>query len=425
MRTVKAKSPARTTLPAFWKQDVKRKPSRTKRTKRDRKEQMRKAAERRRREKSTAITNKPQLPLGMLPSSAVMFRFLHSRQPGSGLLPQLPAEVVNLIASMLARSNVCNVRLACKELESKTFYTFKQYFYEVGFMHSKYAFDAMVAMSKSRMAQYVRTLGLGPPSNDMGQIRFLKKDNAPTAKMVIVRANMLKYRKENEEMRTTKRDAVYIAATLKGLTAVTTLKFLEPSWRRGAQIDGTTSFGEYYHWNSVNGAIAKFTPVLLSKAQSLSRLVHITLLVNETSPIRLQCIDVGLKHSPTALYDDRYLTGFDAKSWRILLRLAALLTNIHALELTGLHIKSYFLQVALATFKQPLRSLKLRDVKLIDFEWVELFIWLHNNLTHLEEMELANSKQGAVDDTTLRCGNKELMDVYFNQVISSFVRYEI
>jgi hypothetical protein len=244
----------------------------------------------------------PKTTPGVKPSSAFLLRFVRGRKPGMGILPAMPAELVQMIATFLPTKALGNLRLACKELESKTFWYFaREYFNEVKFTHSQYALQALLDLSNSRMGPYVRNLGLGPPSNDQGKIYFSKEPSVPDKKKSVVE-QMSAYAEENRIMRLFGQDMVMIENILRNLSGVTTLAFINPCrgpiscrMHRSYGLDYCAKLGEGF---------AHFDDVPLDATQSMARLFSITLQAAETAKADIQCIDYSMVHLPGYYYDD-------------------------------------------------------------------------------------------------------------------------
>lgn len=93
----------------------------------------------------------------------------HDEKPHTRLLLSLPVELMVMTAQHLSKSDLCSFRISCKGVEDKTFRHFAaKYFSEKCFMPSSYGLRGLVAMSRSRLAPYIQTLGLGPATNEIG-----------------------------------------------------------------------------------------------------------------------------------------------------------------------------------------------------------------------------------------------------------------
>ena len=165
-------------------------------------------------------------------------------------LPHLPAELVDTIAISLTTSDLGNLRLTCKDVECKTRYRFcHENFSEKRFMHSNYAFERLVKISKSRMAQYVRTLHLGPPSCDHGEIRYFddldeeKRIDEDTRNKITQKLRASAH--ENRIMKAFGEDAKMLLSAFKGLRNLVDLIFvsLDDIDEKGL------SFGELFPWD--------------------------------------------------------------------------------------------------------------------------------------------------------------------------------
>jgi hypothetical protein len=251
----------------------------------------------------------------------VLFRFLKGRKLGTGILPAMPAELIQTVASFLPMPALGNLRLACKELEAKILWYFATtYFREMKFMHSEYALEALVAISKSRMAQYVQTLGLGPPSNDQSVVVF--NDEAP--KSTIVRQEittaLYRYADENRTMRAFGHDAAMIQTALENLPAVTKIHLIAPHTDCDCGCihaipyseNPVPSYGERYLFQSLGSGKAGFAPIMLDSSQSLARLLHIALSSAQAANLQLENVEACPTTCPPEYMNECRMTGFAA-----------------------------------------------------------------------------------------------------------------
>jgi hypothetical protein len=263
------------------------------------------------------VDTAPHTPLGVTPSSAILSRLLNGCRPGNGILTRLPSELIQSIATHLPMPALGHLRLTCKELESKILWHFaKTYFREMKFMHSKYALDALVAMSNSRMAKYVRTLALGPPSNDQG-IVFFGGGNAPKtpSRRQRIMSAMYNYAAENRTMRAFGHDAAMIQTALGNLPAVTKLEFLGPKQECACPFcTPTNSYGERHLVEAIGEGKAGFAPIVLDASQSIPRLMHIALEAAQSVGLQLECIDARTTHFPDEYVEECQKTGFGSYS---------------------------------------------------------------------------------------------------------------
>jgi hypothetical protein len=214
----------------------------------------------------------------------------------------MPTELVQMIAALLPMVDLGNLRLSCRELESKTFWHLtKTYFTEVKFMHSNYALQQLFEMSLSRMGQYVRTLGLGPPSDDQGRVEFHREPVTAKKRQEILN-RMHEYAEENHAMRLSGDDATMLHLILRNLNGVTALTFINPC-DEGPQCDTHRSYGQHYLSETLGEHYAKFRPVPLDATQSVARLFSITLQAAQTVQLNISSIDYGLEHLPNYYHD--------------------------------------------------------------------------------------------------------------------------
>jgi len=262
----------------------------------------------------TLVNKAPRLALGVTPSSAALSRFLKGRKPSSSILPHMPAELVQTIASFLPMPALGNLRLTCKELEVKILWYFaKTYFREMKFMHSKYALEALVAMSKSRMAQYVQKLALGPPSNDQSVVIFSGQEPKSAAVRQQITRALYRYAEENRTMRAFGHDAAMIQTAFQNLSAITKMEFLAPTQDCVCPFcSPLSSYGERHLIESVGGGKAGFAPTVLDSSQSLGRLLHITLSAAQSAGLKLECVDARTTPFPDEYTEESQKTGFAA-----------------------------------------------------------------------------------------------------------------
>ena len=87
----------------------------------------------------------------------------NSIKPQMSRLFQLPVELVEIITSFLPPEDLFNLRLTCHELSTKTFHYFTQEHFTIKqFFPSVYGLEALLAISKSRLRESLRTVVLGP-----------------------------------------------------------------------------------------------------------------------------------------------------------------------------------------------------------------------------------------------------------------------
>ncbi|KAF2878459.1 hypothetical protein BDV95DRAFT_557520 [Massariosphaeria phaeospora] len=222
--------------------------------------------------------------------------FVRGRKPGTGPLLQLSTEIIEAISAYLSIDALENLRLACRELEYKTQrHIGRTYFQAIKFMPSRYALKVLVALSKSRMARYVKTLALGPPSNDLGFVRFPPGNNLSTASQSRIESNMFNYSEENRMMRTLGEDAGMINTALQNLHGITKLVFLDPSFNSCHPTPSPSgSYGEHYLHEKVGAGSAKFDTSATDATQSMARLFLVTLHAAESAALPVQCITMKL-----------------------------------------------------------------------------------------------------------------------------------
>ncbi|KAF2688726.1 hypothetical protein K458DRAFT_151736 [Lentithecium fluviatile CBS 122367] len=205
-----------------------------------------------------------------------------------------------------------NFRLACKELENKILWYFvKEYFHEMKFMHSKFALEALVAVSKSRMALYVGTLVLGPASNDQGTVSFNGQQPKSPARREQILSALYHYAEENRTMRAFGHDAEMIQTAFHGLSSVTKVEFQGPRKECACiSCSPLESYGERHLFESVGAGKASFVPSYLDASQSFARLLHITLSAAQSAGIQLEYVDARTTRFPQEHMEEIQKTGF-------------------------------------------------------------------------------------------------------------------
>ncbi|KAF2796610.1 hypothetical protein K505DRAFT_334999 [Melanomma pulvis-pyrius CBS 109.77] len=394
---------------------------------------------------------------GAKPPSTFLVRFLMGRKLGSGILPHMPCELVEMIAVQLPMNDLGNLRLVCRELESKTLWYFANtYFTEVKFMPSKYALRALQAMSESRMSKYVRTLALGPPPNDQGNIVFLGGDIVSPSEQEEIISQMWKYSEENRQMRNWGEDADMIYKSLQNLHHITTLNFIDAS--RWGSCPIHVSYGGHYMHKKVGAGLGVFQPVTLDSTQSLARIFSITLRAAQAANLNVERIDAHMTDIPQSV-DEHIMNGFSAcaldfpivqqidssvssffanlsvlkiniafkgdaypqggrehfldrfttfislaTSIRTLgitftvgvgsmelleqLTYSGALKNIKKLELAGVSVTSGVLFFILEPLRSNLCGLSMNELLLLDGAYIELLVWLRDNMSLLMEIDM-------------------------------------
>lgn len=189
----------------------------------------------------------------------------------------------------------------------------------------------MVALSKSRMAPYVRSLGVGPPSNDQGPIKFSEKvTNKDTQDKI--RTRMLSYAEDNQHMRCLGDDFVMIRTAFQNMQNITKLAFLEDS---NAANDGLCEHHDHDRlrniypkwrgpdptpcgWNhkhvKVCSKLAWFHPIKLDANQSMARIFLIGLEAADRAGLKIESIDSGMGQNPGTRRGATVANGFNKMS---------------------------------------------------------------------------------------------------------------
>ena len=134
---------------------------------------------------------------------------------------QLPVELVEIIASFLPPKDLFNLRLTCHELSSKTFHYFTQEHFTIKqFFPSLYGLEALLAISKSRLRESLRTVVLG--HHDFNST--VLPTTARYEEMKQSRQDYFRYVNENQYMTQTGLDAIILQEAFANLPNCSTLE---------------------------------------------------------------------------------------------------------------------------------------------------------------------------------------------------------
>lgn len=162
---------------------------------------------------------------------------------------QLPVELVEIITSFLPPEDLFNLRLTCHELSTKTFHYFTQEHFTIKkFFPSRYGLEALLAISKSRLRESLRTVVLGP--HDLNPTYFAgrakdEKRNKQTLQGYFCYVN------ENLYMTETGLDAIILQEAFANLPNCCALEIRDYSRltigadERGGDVHPLSSYGQY------------------------------------------------------------------------------------------------------------------------------------------------------------------------------------
>jgi F-box domain len=140
---------------------------------------------------------------------------------------QLPVELVEIIASFLPPEDLFNLRLTCRELSTKTFHCFTQkHFTMKQFFPSPYGLEALLAISKSRLRESLRTVVLGPQDFNTTVFPITGRDEEDRKQSL---QGYLRYINENRYMRQTGLDAIILQEAFANLPNCSTLEIRDYS----------------------------------------------------------------------------------------------------------------------------------------------------------------------------------------------------
>jgi len=140
---------------------------------------------------------------------------------------QLPVELVEIIASFLPLEDLFNLRLTCRELSTKTFHYFTQEHFTIKqFFPSLYGLEALLAISKSRLRESLRTVVLGPHDSNTAIFPVTARDEEDRKQSL---QDYLRYVNENRYMKRTGLDAIILQEAFANLPNCSTLEIRDYS----------------------------------------------------------------------------------------------------------------------------------------------------------------------------------------------------
>ena len=140
---------------------------------------------------------------------------------------QLPVELVEIIASFLPPEDLFNLRLTCRELGTKTFHYFTQEHFTIKqFFPSLYGLEALLAISKSRLRESLRTVVLGPQDFNTTVFPITARDEEDRKQSL---QGYLRYINENRYMRQTGLDTIILQEAFANLPNCSTLEIRDYS----------------------------------------------------------------------------------------------------------------------------------------------------------------------------------------------------
>ncbi|XTI92795.1 hypothetical protein V2W45_1426377, partial [Cenococcum geophilum] len=161
---------------------------------------------------------------------------------------QLPVELVEIITSFLPPEDLFNLRLTCCELSSKTFHYFTQEHFTIKqFFPSLYGLEALLAISKSRLRESLRTVVFDFQDLDLTVFPVTARDDEIKKQSL---QGYSRYVNENQYMTETGLDAIILQEAFANLPNCSTLEIRDYSrFTFGAHIpdDGVyplSSYGE-------------------------------------------------------------------------------------------------------------------------------------------------------------------------------------
>src|ERR1700722_1598908 len=140
---------------------------------------------------------------------------------------QLPVELVEIIASFLPPEDLFNLRLTCRGLSTKTFHYFTQEHFTIKqFFPSLYGLEALLAISKSRLRESLRTVVLGPHdfNTTISPVTASYEEDRKRSLQGYIR-----YINENRYMKRTGLDAIILQEAFANLPNCSTLEIRDYS----------------------------------------------------------------------------------------------------------------------------------------------------------------------------------------------------
>ena len=140
---------------------------------------------------------------------------------------QLPVELVEIIASFLPPEDLFNLRLTCRGLSTKTFHYFTQEHFTIKqFFPSLYGLEALLAISKSRLRESLKTVVLGPHFFNPTRSQVTARDEKVMKQRL---QGYLRYTDENRYMKQTGLDAIILQEAFANLPNCSTLEIRDYS----------------------------------------------------------------------------------------------------------------------------------------------------------------------------------------------------
>lgn len=187
----------------------------------------------------------------------------------------------------LPSEDLFNLRLTCVDLDAKSFHHFTEtYFKAKQFMYSRYALDALVKMSKSRLGHYVRVLALGPQFSQHG---FYEKGIAKKVEDKTLRW-VNEYEEENRDMEHNGLDNLMLHEALQNMPNCEEIEFRDYS----LMDYGMDSFGEASVNKNVGQAFVDLRQP--NSFHSLPRAFTLTLNAAQAARLRIKSVTVQVTH---------------------------------------------------------------------------------------------------------------------------------
>jgi len=140
---------------------------------------------------------------------------------------QLPVELVEIIASFLPPEDLFNLRLTCRELSSKTFHYFTQEHFTIKqFFPSLYGLEALLAISKSRLGESLRTVVLNPHDLNSTVFPVTARDEGMEEQSL---QGYFRYVNENQYITQTGLEAIILQEAFANLPNCSTLEIRDYS----------------------------------------------------------------------------------------------------------------------------------------------------------------------------------------------------
>jgi hypothetical protein len=200
----------------------------------------------------------------------------------------LPTELVENIAEFMDIHSIARYRLTCKAHDTQLLRHFgRTYFSDINFLPSRFGLQGLVEISKSRLAQYVTTVGFGPWRSGVGDVLPMESANHSDAVFEQIATDVAAFADDNRNMHILAEDAAMITDAFSNLSAVTTLRFLQLSSGSSEQ---HPSYGEA-QFKAIKGPHYRSVVDYFEESRARSRIFSIAINAAMTASLAIKVID--------------------------------------------------------------------------------------------------------------------------------------